>query len=329
MTLQIGIVGTGWFSKVHGDILASLDGVRVAAVAGTTAAKAQALADRYPGAIGFGSLMDMLDSQKLDAVYLCIPPMAHGAIEAELIERRIPFFVEKPLAADLDTPQAILARLEQKPLVHAVGYHFRYKDSIRKLKESLDGQTIGMALGAWMGDMPQVAWWRSQEGSGGQFVEQTTHIVDLLRYTVGEVSEVYAAYGNRVVQERYENVTVPDVGTVTMKLQSGAVATISNTCILPGGVSEVGLQIYTDAGILAWSPERLEVNLPGIKTAYAGQDNPYLAETEAFIHALRTGDSSRILSDYADAVQTQRVTCAALESARTGQPVRVGETPSF
>ncbi len=40
MTLQIGIVGTGWFSKVHGDILASLDGVRVTGVTGTTAAKA-------------------------------------------------------------------------------------------------------------------------------------------------------------------------------------------------------------------------------------------------------------------------------------------------
>ncbi|WP_339818139.1 Gfo/Idh/MocA family oxidoreductase [Paenibacillus sp. FSL R7-0216] len=325
MTLQIGIVGTGWFSKVHGDILAGMDGVRVTAVTGTTATKAQALADRYPGAIGFGSLTDMLDSQKLDAVYLCIPPMAHGDIEAELIERGIPFFVEKPLAADLATPQGILARLEQKPLVHAVGYHFRYKESIRRLKESLEGRTIGMALGAWMGDMPQVAWWRSQEGSGGQFVEQTTHIVDLLRYTAGEVTEVYAAYGNRVVQEHFDNVTVPDVGTVTMKLQSGAVATISNTCILPGGVSEVGLHLYTDSGILAWSPERLEIHLPGTKTAYTGQDNPYVAETEAFIHGLRTGDTSRILSDYADAVKTQRITCAALESARTGNPVSIHE----
>ncbi|MGG6314045.1 Gfo/Idh/MocA family protein [Paenibacillus macerans] len=325
MTLKIGIVGTGWFSKVHGDVLAGMEGVRVAAVTGTSAAKAQALADRYPEAIGYGSLTDMLDAQKLDAVYLCVPPMAHGEIEAELIERGTPFFVEKPLAANLETPLNILARLEQKPLVHAVGYHFRYKDSIRRLKEALEGRTIGMALGAWMGDMPQVAWWRSQEGSGGQFVEQTTHIVDLLRYTAGEVEEVYAVYGNRVVQGLYDNVTVPDVGTVTLKLKSGAIAAISNTCVLPGGVSEVGLHLYTDAGILAWNPERLEIRKPGASTSYTGQDNPYVAETEAFIHALRTGDASRILSDYADAVRTQRITCAALESASTGKPVRIGE----
>ena len=57
----------------------------------------------------------------------------------------------------------------------------------------MQDQTIGMALGRWMGGMPGVAWWRRQEGSGGQFVEQTTHIVDLLRYCAGEVTEVYAA----------------------------------------------------------------------------------------------------------------------------------------
>ncbi|WP_018750097.1 Gfo/Idh/MocA family protein [Paenibacillus sanguinis] len=325
MALHIGIIGTGWFSKVHGDILAAMDGVRIKAVSGTSAAKAQALADRYPGAIGFGSLTDMLDAQKLDAVYICVPPMAHGELEAQLIERGIPFFVEKPLAADLDTPLRILDKLQQQPLIHAVGYHLRYKESIRKLKETLEGRTIGMALGTWMGDMPQVAWWRDLQGSGGQFVEQTTHIVDLLRYTAGEVEEVYAAFGSRLMHQVHDNVTVPDVGTVTMKLKSGAVATVSNTCILPGGVNEVGLHLYTDMGILDWQPQQLEVVAPHQKTIYHMQDDPYVAETEAFIHALRTGDTSSILSDYADAVKTQRVTCAALESASTGKPVQLNQ----
>lgn len=325
MALHIGIIGTGWFSKVHGDNLATMDGVQIKAVGGTSAAKAQALADRYPRAIGFGNLADMLDAQKLDAVYICVPPMAHGEIEAQLIERGIPFFVEKPLATDLETPLSILNKLQQQPLIHAVGYHLRYRESIRKMKETLEGRTIGMALGTWMGDMPQVAWWRDLQGSGGQFVEQTTHIVDLLRYTAGEIEEVYAAFGSRLMHEVHDNVTVPDVGTVTMKLKSGAVATVSNTCILPGGVHEVGLHLYTDMGILDWKSQQLEVTAPDQKTTYQMQDNPYVAETEAFIHALRTGDTSRILSDYADAVETQRVTCAALESASTGLPVRLNE----
>lgn len=323
MTLNIGIVGTGWFSKVHGDILAETEGVRVAAACGTSMDKANALASRYPGAKGYDSLTAMLDSERLDAVYLCIPPMSHEGVETELIARGIPFLVEKPLGVNLDGPRRILEQLRQSPVMTSVGYHFRYKQSVAQLKELLQGQTIGMALGAWMGSMPGVGWWRKQEGSGGQFIEQTTHLVDLLRYTAGEVEEVYAAYGDRIVKGQHEGVTVPDVGTVTLKLSSGAIANISNTCVLPGAVGEIGLSFYTEQGILAWDPDKLEVKNNGMSTSYSSTDNPYAAETAAFIHAVRTGDASRIRSDYADAVRTQAVTCAALESSLSGKPVPV------
>lgn len=329
MKLNIGIIGTGWFSKVHGDILSGFEGVAISAICATSLAKAEQFASRYEGARAFTNVKDMLDAVKLDAVYICVPPMAHGEIESVLIDRGIPFLVEKPLGTNLEIPEDIGRKIERKPLIHSVGYHFRYKESVTKLKELLMDQTIGMALGTWMGDMPQVAWWRQQEGSGGQFIEQTTHIVDLLRYTMGEVKEVYAAYGNTVVQERYEGVGVADVGTVSLKLRSGAIANISNTCILPGGVGEVGLSIYSDKGILNWSPEELIVTNVGMKTIYTDTSDPYKSETAAFLHALRTGDASKIRSSYMDAVQTQRVTVAALESARSGKPLRVDESGQF
>ncbi|AZK45805.1 Gfo/Idh/MocA family protein [Paenibacillus lentus] len=323
MTLKVGIVGTGWFSKVHGDILAEAEGVRIAATCGTSMEKANSLASRYSGARGFDRLTDMLDSEQLDAVYLCIPPMAHEGMETELIARGIPFLVEKPLGVDLDGPNKILEQLRRNPVITSVGYHFRYKQSALQLKELLKGQKIGMALGTWMGSMPGVGWWRKQEGSGGQFIEQTTHLVDLLRYVAGEVEEVYAAYANRIVHEQHEGVTVSDVGTVTLKLSSGAIANLSNTCVLPDAVGEVGLSFYTEQGILAWDPDQLEIKNNGVSTSYSSTDNPYVAETAAFLHAVRTGDASGIRSDYADAVRTQAVTCAALESSITGQAVRV------
>jgi myo-inositol 2-dehydrogenase / D-chiro-inositol 1-dehydrogenase len=46
-------------------------------------------------------------------------------------------------------------------------------------------------------------------------------------------------------------------------------------------------------------------------------------ETEAFLHAVRTGDRSRILSDYEDGYKTLKVTCAAYESAKRGLPVKL------
>lgn len=320
MTLQIGLIGTGWFGKMHAEKLARMEGVEVAAFAATTQEKADEAARGYRDAKGFASVTDMLDSRKLDAVYICVPPFAHGDIESALIDRGIPFLVEKPIGVDAEGPERILRGIREKSLITSAGYHFRYMDSTFKAKELLEERTIGMALGYWMGGMPGVYWWRSMQGSGGQFVEQTTHIVDLLRYTAGEVKEVYAAYGERIVADHNEGVTVPDVGTVTMKLASGAVATISNTCAIPAG-DHSGLSLYTNAGVMELGHGGLIDKTAGIVTEYKNRTNPYDVENEAFLHAVRTGDRSRILSTYEDAWLTHKVTMAANQSAKTGLPV--------
>lgn len=324
MTLRIGLVGTGWFSRIHAENISKLDGVKVQAICGTSKEKAEEMAADFEGAKGYGQFTEMLASERLDAVYICVPPMAHGEIEKELIDRKIPFLVEKPLDVGIEEPKLILDQIKNTSLITSVGYHFRYKQSVIKLKESLDNKTIGLVSGQWMGDMPEVAWWRKQERSGGQFIEQTTHIVDLLRYVAGEVDEVFAFYGNRVNHKKYDQVTVADVGTVSLKMKSGVVATIANTCILPKGVSQIGLSFYTDQGIIEWQPDRLNIVDPsGSKVEDVSSDNPYIKESEAFLHAVRTGDTSGILSDYNDAYQTQLVTYAALESALTGVPIKI------
>ncbi|MNI36013.1 4-carboxy-2-hydroxymuconate-6-semialdehyde dehydrogenase [compost metagenome] len=322
MTLNIGIVGTGWFSKVHADLLAGMEDVTLKAVCGSSTEKAEDMARPY-GAAGYGEITDMLDQEKLDAVYICVPPQSHGAIERALIRREIPFFVEKPLGSSTEIPASLLQDIQEHNLLTSVGYHFRYQENIQRLKAALQGDKVGMIVGQWMGDMPGVAWWRNQEQSGGQFTEQTTHIVDLLRYLAGEVTEVYGLFGNRVMHERHEGVTVADVGTVSLKLASGVIANISNTCVLPGGVGHCGISFYNDNGLLDWNPERLLEKRSGDSREYANTGNPYQAESEAFIHAVRTGDRSRILSDYADGYKTLKVTCAAFESARSGQPVKL------
>ncbi|ANA81846.1 gfo/Idh/MocA family oxidoreductase [Paenibacillus glucanolyticus] len=323
MALNVGIIGTGWFSKMHARILSDMDGVSVAAFVGTSQDKADQAIEGYSSAKAYANVEQMLDNSKPDAVYICVPPFAHGEIESLLVDRHIPFMVEKPLGTNLEIPKKIAQGVKKSGLMTSVGYHFRYTDAAIKAAELLESRKIGMALGYWMGDMPQVYWWRQQEGSGGQFIEQTTHMVDLLRCLLGEVDEVYAAFAHRAMKDMHDNVSVHDVGTATLKLKSGAVAAISNTCILPES-EKVGLVIYTEQGSLDIRADRLIVNEQGRRTEYRNAANPYQRENEAFIHAVRTGETSGILSSYEDAVRTMEITYAALQSAETGLPVKIG-----
>ncbi|PYZ92396.1 oxidoreductase [Salipaludibacillus keqinensis] len=324
MTLCIGIIGTGSFSRLHAKLLSNMKEVQVQSICGTSREKAEDMASHYEGAKGYNHLVEMLDSEKLDAVYVCVPPMAHGEIELELIGRSIPFFIEKPLGVDQQTADTIFNELDKTNLITSVGYHFRYKDSVQKLKEYLEDTSIGLITGQWMGGMPEVSWWRKQEGSGGQFNEQTTHIVDLLRYVSGEVKEIYACYGNTINHQKYEGVTVPDVGSVIIKLKNGAIANISNTCILPSSVGEIGMTFYTDKGIIKWDPDSFNIIEARSKEEKRdGIEDPYLMESEAFIYAVRTGDTTRIHSTYQDAYETHKITCSALESSLQGIPLKI------
>jgi len=321
--MKVGIIGTGYFSLFHAKILSGLAGVKITAIYGTSIEKAESMASKFTHAKAYDKLDRMLDANRLDAVYICVPPMAHGEIELELIKRGIPFFVEKPLSQDNEIPLTILTEIKQKSLLTSVGYHYRYSDSIAHLKRIINEQNIGIVLGQYMGSMPKVPWWRNQACSGGQFIEQTTHIVDLLRYICGEVDEVYSVFGNQILSAQDESVTVADVGTVTMKLRNGIVANISNTCILPESVGKSGITLFTNQGMLDWSSKGLEITIKGSTSDYIDTVNPYQTESEVFINAVRTGDPSKILSDYGDAYKTHKVTSAALESAMKGTPVKV------
>lgn len=322
MVLKVGFIGTGGIAQSHLRNLADIDDVTVTAFCDIQLERAERAAKEWSDARAYSKMTDMLDDQTLDAVYVCIPPMAHGEAENQLVERGMPFSVEKPLGIIPETPRDILKKIEHKKIITSVGYQWRYNDATKKARELLQGHTLGMAVGYWMGGLPSVPWWRVQDGSGGQFVEQTTHITDLLRYLCGEVVEVYAAYGHRTIHEEWENATVADVGSVVMKLDNGSVATISNSCMLSGG-GKVGLDIFTDEGSLEIRGNGLTNRTKNETTEYNSTTNPKYSEDLAFTNAVRTGDPSGILSDYADAVKTHEVTMAANESAATGKPVRL------
>ena len=319
--MKVGIIGTGWFAKTHAAILRDMDGVEVTAFCGTSIEKAEKEARNWSNAKGYSNVDEMLEKQKLDAVYICVPPMAHGAIEFALIERNIPFFVEKPIGID-EQPLEIAKRIEEKGLITSVGYHWRYKETTKRALSLLQDRKAGMAHGFWMGDMPMVPWWRDVTKSGGQFVEQTTHIVDLLRFLCGDITEVYAAYSCKIMHEKVEGTTASDVGSVTMKLENGMVATISNTCIMTN-TSKVGLDLFTEEGIIELRNEHLREIKGKQILEHKEQVNPYIAENEIFLEAVKTGNPQGILSDYKDSLKTHTVTFAANQSAKSGQPIKL------
>ncbi len=267
----------------------------------------------------------MLSEAGLNALYICVPPFAHGELEFAAIDAGVALFVEKPVALSLDLARQVAEAIQQRGLVSSSGYQTRYSEATDRARDLLAGKTIGMVLGFYLGGVPGTPWWRVQAQSGGQLVEQATHTVDLMRYLAGDVVRVYGAGALRVLKEM-PNYDIFDVATTTLHFASGAIGTVANTSILGAGTAAgapSGVHVLAqDFRLEVWGTT-LKVTTPGKTEELRYSSSPMLAEDQAFVEAVARRDPSRVRSPYPDAAKTLAVTLAAEESARTGQPVEV------
>jgi len=319
MAIRVGFVGTGGIARAHMGPLAKMKDVKLVAFCDVQADRAQAAANDFKGA-AYTDHREMLEREDLQALYVCVPPGFHTDAEIIAAKKGIHLFIEKPIELSLEKARKIEAAIEKAGVISSVGYHWRYQDSTRAAKKRLANRTIAMVLGYWMGGLPGVPWWRVMAQSGGQMVEQTTHIFDLARYLVGDVRRVCAKYALRVMTD-VPNLDVPDVGSVVLEFENGAVGTISNCCCLNFGY-RVELDIVC---------RDLVIEVGGaVRIIEAGKDEKIESKTDvrfaqnrAFIDAIKSGKREAIESDYSDALKTLAVSVGANKSAETGKPVEV------
>jgi myo-inositol 2-dehydrogenase/D-chiro-inositol 1-dehydrogenase len=305
---RVGLVGCGFIGGRHLGVLAERPEARVVAVADPVAGRAQAAA-RGTGARAYDGWAEMLAAEdQLDAVWVCVPPFAHGDLELELVRRGLPFFVEKPLSADSRTAERVAEAVAERGLVTAVGYHWRYLDTVRRARELVADNPARLAVGRWWDTMPPPAWWRRRDGSGGQVVEQATHLFDLVRVLMGEPDGV-AAVASPVDAVAYPDADIDQVAAVTLRFASGAVATISATCIL-AGPHAIGLTLLCDGMAVDLSEEEMVVTTAAGREVVTARVDPFREEDVRFLRAVRDGGDG-VLTPYAEALMTHRLTTAA------------------
>lgn len=318
---RIAMVGAGSVARRHVRVLSGLDGVRVVAVADPVQVQARTLAEEY-GARAFASADDALDAVEVDAVYVCVPPFAHGDPERAAIARRLPLFVEKPVAVDLATADELAALVAESGVPTGTGYHWRCMDTLTEAKRLLEQTPPLLANGYWLDKRPPVNWWPHRDLSGGQVVEQLAHVLDTARALLGEPAEVYAA-GARAPDRDGD---IDDATAATVRFVSGAVATFSATSLLTR-VYRTALHTFSAGLALELAETALVVDNGESRHEHVPSEDPRLTVDREFIEVVR-GEREATRAPYREAVASHRLACAITESAREGRVVRLGQSPN-
>lgn len=313
---RIGIVGAGGVAARHARTLAQLPDVELVAVTDLDADRRDRFATDT-GARPVPDLTALLDTTP-DAVYVCVPPFAHGAVEEAVVAAGAAMFVEKPLGLNTAVAERVAAAVRAAGVLTAVGHHWRYSTAVLRAQQVLDGRSVRLAVGTWLDRVPPVPWWSRRVGSGGQVVEQAVHILDLARLLVGEVREV-CAFGNPVPPEEV-GADIDGATAAALRFTSGAVATVAATCSL-GWKHRACLEIYADGLALLLSEDGFQVrDERGSSEGRVDPDAAKLMADRAFVEAV-LGRDDGVLVDYPEALRTHRLACAVAASVVGAAPV--------
>ena len=316
MSARIAMIGAGAVAARHVRVLSGL-GARVVGVADPVPAAAGRLAADC-GAAAYPDADALLDAETVDAAYVCVPPFAHGGPERAVLARRLPLFVEKPLAADRATAAELVPLVRAAGVVTGTGYHWRCLDTVQKATELLAAAPARLVTGAWLDTVPPPPWWPRRDRSGGQVVEQLTHVLDLARVLVGEVDAVWGA-ASRAPGSPGD---ADDATAIAARFASGAVGTFTASSLLPGKRRASLETVSADGLRLELSEQELVVERPGaepevLTPAVDGHE----AVDREFLEAV-AGERGSTRAPYEQAWATHRLGLAMAAAADTGEPVR-------
>lgn len=319
--VRVGIVGCGWFGNFHLTNLLQMEGVCVAALAAGNETKLAETAARVPDAALYQSGEEMLEKEPLDAVILCVTPARHEDLERCAAKHGVAIYVEKPIGLSNQQVQETADGLAKTSVITSVGYQERYNPAVKQVKNYLKEHPAGLVYARWIGGMPGAEWWRNKAQSGGQMVEQTTHLFDMLRYLFGEVQSVYAVAASNAVFELPVH-DVEDASVALLQFENGVIAQVASGCFVNAeAASDVGFTIYTQEARIdyAWN-KTLTWQMQTETRIEPIQRNAHAEAMAVFIEAVRKQDGASIQSSYADGAKSLAISLAAEESLRTGLP---------
>lgn len=313
--IRIGFIGCGGIAREYLGRLDNLsDRACVTAFCDIDPARAEALA-RGRAARIYTDYRQMLDQEPLDAVFDNLPPFARADELVLAAQHNCAVFTTKPLGLDLPTAQRSLEAIEAAGVRNSVGYMFRYSGITQYAMGLIAGRPLAMFVGRVLGAMPG-GWNSKRDLSGGQLVEQSTHIFDLARYFAGDVRSVYANGGRGHVPDR---VDYEDVTTVSLSFEGGAIGSVISTCAVWQffwGATLIARDLHLELVFDEWT---VKGQVDGETIDYRDDVTGYPEQIEAFVRAVETHDQSAVRCSYRDGLATLATTLAANRSLASSE----------
>jgi predicted dehydrogenase len=229
--LRTAILGCGKIARRHAEALSSIKDISLIGFCDQVIENALSFNESFgPGEV-FNNHEEMFSRLDLNLVYICLPPFAHTN-EVELAcQHGVHFLIEKPIALSMDLASQMADHVHASGVKSQVGFMYRYGDAVKWLKAHMRSSIVpeaGFMTARYACNSLHRDWWRDKTKSGGQLVEQVSHLLDMARFLLGEPCQVYSVQRN-LFHSGVNDYTGEDTSATTIIFESGGIAVISAT----------------------------------------------------------------------------------------------------
>jgi predicted dehydrogenase len=223
--LRFALVGAGAISQSYAQAFETCESAQLVAVCDTRLEAAKALAQGF-SCPSYDSYQTMKETEKLDAVVICTPPVTHPEISTFFLKHGIHVLCEKPLAIDSASAQSMIDVAARSGATLTMGSKFRYVDDVIRAKSIVTSGILGEVIlfeNAFTSRVDMANRWNSNPkvSGGGVLIDNGAHSIDIVRYFLGPVADVQVIEGKRV-----QGLAVEDTVNISLRSKSGVMGNI-------------------------------------------------------------------------------------------------------
>ena len=216
--IRMGIIGCGSVSVNHIRGTMESPDMEVGAICDSVPGNLEEKAECFgiPKEVCFSDYIAMIDSGKIDAVSICSPNHLHYQMTLDVIQRGLPYALEKPVCNSEAEAKALLEETDKKGIPNMVCFSYRFKAAARYARYLIQSGQLGTIyhinveyLQGWglpdavNGKPIPLNWHFTKEKCGtGVLGDLGCHMIDMCRFLTGREFTRVSADLDTFIHER-------------------------------------------------------------------------------------------------------------------------------
>jgi UDP-N-acetylglucosamine 3-dehydrogenase len=255
--LKVAVIGCGSIAKHrHLPEFHHHKQVEIVAVCDIVEERAEAMAAQY-GAKAYTDYQEVVRLDEVDAISVSLPNYLHAPVSIAALNAGKHVLCEKPMATSKEEAAAMIAAAKANDKKLMIGHNQRFVASHQKAKEIIESGKLGKIYSfkttfghpgpeGWSVDGADSWFFNKEKAFIGAMGDLGVHKADLMRYLLGEFSEV----GAFIETNAKQNTEVDDNAVCILRTESGIIGTLAASWAYVAGGGDNSTIIYGEKGTL-------------------------------------------------------------------------------